>query len=185
MFFLPSPAGRRERRLWLGKVFIGWPGCCAQQFVGEILSATDAQGFKNILAGFGLMEKEQCFLQPFLFGSAGDMNRLATERVFSGVINARRQTARRWGEVLDLFNFELMAFEIQGDLEHILQGAARVTADQVRDNRLPQSEFMAALAKPVKKFGKDLHSRFAHDFGHLIHHGFRRNLEQPADMVTH
>ena len=131
------------------------------------------------------MAEKQRFLQPFFFAAAGDMKRFAAERVFSRVIDASSQAAGRRGEVLHLFNLELMAFEIQRDLKHILQGAARVTADQVRNDRLPQPEFMAALAKPVEEFGKYLRSRFPHDLGHLVHHRLRRNLEQPADMVTH
>ena len=84
-----------------------------------------------------------------------------------GVVDAGGQGAGCRSELLDLFHPEVVLFEEQGHLDHVIQGAAGVTADEVRNHGLLLAKCPAAVAKTGQEAFKRLRSRFAHDASDL------------------
>ncbi len=136
-----------------------------KQLLPDIFAPCDPQSLKDRLPLLGEMIKEQRFLQSFLCGAARHVHRLAGEWIASGVVDAGCQRPRRRGELLDLLHAQLMAFEEEGDLDHVFYGAARMGADEVGDDRLAAVELPTARAKRLQEFLEDLRTRFAHDAG--------------------
>ena len=82
------------------------------------------------------------------------MDRFAAERISTGVVDACRQAAWRRGEIQNLFDPQAVAFQVEGNLDHVVQVTTGVTADEVRNDSLPQAELLTATAELFQKFRK-------------------------------
>ena len=81
-------------------------------------------------------------------------------------------------EVITLFHPKMVAFEKQGDIHHVRDGATWMCRDEIGYDALAQAEAAALCPEVPKKGFEFLRPRFAHDAGHPFANRLWGDLEQ-------
>ncbi len=76
-----------------------------------------------------------------------------------------------------------MLFEEEGNIDHVIESAAGMGADEIGDDGLLFPQPLTLLTEALQELFKNLRSRFAHDFCDLRTTRFRCHLEQPTNVV--
>ena len=118
----------------------------------------------------------------FLFG-AGDEDRFHRIGVKAGVEHAGGDGAGGRVEVLHLFGVHMVLLEEEGQLDRVLDGAARVGRHQVRDKVLLFADRFGRGVKPFGELPVDLDMGLAHAVEDVRAAMFGGDLQLAGDVV--
>ena len=108
------------------------------------------------------MIMHQCPLHPLLFRTFRHIDRPHGKRVKFRIVHAGRQRTRRRIEVLHLVRYESVFLEKTSQLNRIVETAARMRGNQIRDQILLQPEALVHLSVLLVEGQKNLFARLAH-----------------------
>ncbi len=108
----------------------------------QIFPTTLPESGQHILAAFGQVPEQQGFLLSPLIWMKGDVDDFAAEGVATGMIDTGGQAARGGSELLNLLDAQVVLLEKEGDIDHVVERAAGMRADEVGHNSLlfPQAQ---------------------------------------------
>ena len=92
-----------------------------------------------------LVVEEEAPLVGFVGGGGGHIDRLEGGWVDAGVICLGAEGHRRRSKILYLLEAVAHLFHIYSQLCHVLEAAARMAADEIRDELVAQSRLLAYL----------------------------------------
>lgn len=115
-----------------------------------------------------LVPEEVGSLTLLFFGVVRTIAGLQGVGMQAAVVNFGRYRHGRWGEILHLFELEIEALGLGGQLGHGLFGTAWVGRDEIRDDLLPQAILFINVVEHGLEFVEELERWLAHDFQHLV-----------------
>lgn len=141
------------------------------------------QGAQDQFAVFWSGKLEQGPLQDFLF-LARHMDRFQGQGVQPGMVHGCRDGARCRIEILDLLGHDPVVLDIQREFDGMIQGAARVTGNQVGHQELLFAQAGVDRLIPFLEGLVDTRTGFAHGLQNLGIDMFRSDLQLAADMMV-
>ena len=126
---------------------------------------------------------DQGTLHLFFFHGFGYINRFSCERILLRVVDAGSQ--RAWGriEILHLIRNKSIFLQKQSQFHSILQTAARMTGDQIRDQILLLPQLPVCLFIFFTKLQKNILSRLSHLGKYCRSDMLWRNFQCSAYMI--
>ena len=163
-------------------VWFGWDQA-VWSVADQVGPAGFLQGLQSQGVVFGLGILEQGPLQTFLC-QIRDMDRLECFRIESGVIHGRGDGSGGGIEILDLFWDHTIGFDIQGQLDRILQGRARMSGNQIGDQELFFAQLGIDLFIPLLESLVDSWTRLAHRAEGAFTDVLRGHFQLTADVMA-
>lgn len=163
-------------------VWFGW-----DQAVWSVADQVGPAGFlqglqsQGVVFGLGILEQGplQTFLRQIRY-----MDRLERLRIESGVIHGRGDGSGGGIEILDLFWDHTIGFDIQGQLDRILQGRARMSGNQIGDQELFFAQLGIDLFIPLLESLVNSRTGFAHRAQGAFTDVLRCHFQLPTDMMA-
>ena len=155
----------------------------AEELVDKVGAAHAAEGGDEGAALVGLVPEEELALGCLLLGCAGAVEGSQGVGVEAGVPRLGADGHGRGREVLHLLEVEVEAAGDDGELGHVLLGAAGVAADEIGYELLVEAR-LAADAVEVALEGLELaEGGLAHDLQHSVGGMLGGHLEAAADVA--
>ena len=132
-----------------------------------------------------LVVEEHEVLGLFLVGTASHIDGLHSVGVDASVVHLGAEGHGRGREVLYLLETVAQPFHLDGEVRHVLELAAGVGTNKVRDKLVAEACLTADGVELRLGLKKEVEGRLAHEGEHTVAGVLGSHFETSADMVKH